>query len=129
MGYYTVIYITAVLVSLVFERQERRHRFELDLEYERLGKVLPPLKPRLSIGTSWLNVVVGAVMLLLGIPMLWSQIQMLKIVPLLKKSHDFMSGMQFEISGVWLATAIALIILGLKSVQQRRGLAKEGPKE
>jgi hypothetical protein len=124
MGLTAILYITAVLVSMMFERQERRHRFELELEYERLGKILPPPKPRLSAPTSWLNVIVGTVMGIMGVPMLLSQFAVLRLSSHLTKPHDAMMGAQFEMSAVWLATSIALILLGLKSVRQHRRLAK-----
>jgi hypothetical protein len=127
MGLTAILYITAVLISMMFERQERRHRFELELEYERLGKKLPPPKPRLSVPTSWLNVIVGAIMGIVGIPMLLSQFAVLQLSSHLTKPIDAMMGAQFEMSAVWLATSIALILLGLKSVQQHRRLAKGNP--
>jgi len=126
MGFATVLYITAILVSIVFERQERRHRFELELEYDRLSKKLPPAKPKLSILTSWLNVAVGIIMTIIGILMLISQFAVLHIPHALDKQPAVITGAQFELVAVWLATSIALILLGLKSVRQHRRLAKEG---
>jgi hypothetical protein len=120
----TIVYFAAILISIMFERQERRHRFELELEYDRLGKKLPSVKPRLSVPVSWLNIMVGMVMAVIGIPMLLSQFAMLRHSPHLMKANDAITGGQFEMSAVWLATSITLILLGLKSVQQHRRLAK-----
>ena len=120
MGLHVILYITAVLVSIVFERQERRHNFELQLEYDRLGKKMPPAKPRLSLGVSWLNVLVGLVMIAIGIPMLMNQFMILDDPRLLSRTPGMSIGAQFEYVAVWLATSVALILLGLKSVYQHR---------
>jgi hypothetical protein len=65
-------------------------------------------------------------MAILGIPMLLSQLSMLRHFPHPMKANDLLTGAQFEISAVWLATSITLILLGTKSVQQHRRLAKGG---
>ncbi len=120
----TFLFLTAVLLSIVLERQERRHRFELGLEYDRLGMSMPPLKPRLSPALSWLNVVVGIIMLIIGEVMLLSQISMLWLFAEKHPMDPQSVAAGFEFVGVWLATAIALIILGLKSVRQHRHLGQ-----
>jgi len=38
---FTSIFIVAVVISAFFDRQQRRHRLELQIEYERLGKKMP----------------------------------------------------------------------------------------
>ncbi len=120
----TFVFVAAVLLSIVLERQERRHRFELGLEYDRLGKSMSPPKPRLSKSVSLLNVVVGIIMLIIGEIMLLSQISMLWFFNEKHPLEPQMLAAGFEFVGVWLATAIALIILGLKSVRQNRLLAR-----
>lgn len=116
------VYVIAVLVSLVFERQERRHLFEESLEYQRIGKEPPQPKPKLPLIESWLNVTVGIFLLLFGILAVWSQLFVLSTV------HDAaertLSGDDIITSSVFIAGGIALILLGLKSVRFHMHLNK-----
>lgn len=120
----TIIYVVAVLVSIVFERQERRHQFELWLEYDRLGKTLLPSKPKLSLTVSWLNVFVGGVLLVLGASFLLTAFSMLRTFGNRLTEVGSHIGPQFEMAAVTIATSISLIFLGLKSVQQNRRLGE-----
>ncbi|HTP13107.1 MAG TPA: hypothetical protein VMM37_05735, partial [Bacteroidota bacterium] len=67
---------------------------------------------------------VGAIMFVFGSFMLWSQFGMLRHSA--GRSELKLMGPQFELSAVWLATAAALILLGLKSAREHRRRATAG---
>ena len=51
-----VVFVVAGVVSIVLDRQERRHKLAIELEYERLEWELPPAKPKLSRTVAVLNI-------------------------------------------------------------------------
>jgi 4-amino-4-deoxy-L-arabinose transferase-like glycosyltransferase len=108
-------FITAVLVSLVFERQERRQAFEESLEYRRMGKEMPKSKLKLPLLESWLNITLGIFILGFGVILLGSIFYILNEIP----SERFYSE-DWEFVSVIIATGIALVLLGSKSVRQHR---------
>lgn len=111
----SLIYITAVLISLVLERQERRHLFELNLEYRRLGKTMPPPKPKLPMLESWLNVVLGLFLMFgLGLLFLWTNFSMLKYSAKNPALGPHQS--EWDFTATILATGVALTFLGIRSL-------------
>lgn len=110
-----LIFVAAVLASLVLERQELRHNFEITLEYRRMQKPMPKLKPRIPLLESWLNIGLGMLLLFLGAFGLYSNFLVLKLMP------GTLTSSELEISGVMLASGIALILLGVKLVKLHRG--------
>ncbi len=118
-----LVYVIAVLVSLVFERQERRHLFYESLEYQRIGKEPPQPKPKLPLLESWLNVTIGIFLLLIGVSAIWSQLFVLRYV--LDETVRTSFRDHILTWSVFIAGGIALILLGLKSVRYHRHLAKK----
>lgn len=114
------IYITAVLVSIIFERQERRHVFEESMEYRRMGKEMPTPKPRLPMLESWINVVIGVIIFVLGVGLIWTNLLVMRIAPRIVTDETTIKGLIDW--GALVAAGIALVILGLKSVLHHRRL-------
>lgn len=113
-----ILYLIAVLVLFIFERQERRHTICESLEYVRMGKTMPEPRPRLPMLESWLFIVIGILVLALGtwIALLWH------ITPPLLPNQDTVNDLLSNSLnwGTGLAGVIALTILGFKSVRQNR---------
>jgi hypothetical protein len=113
-----LIFVVAVLGSLVLDRQERRHRFEKRQEYEHLRWDIPQEKPKLSILEAWAKVVLGALLLALGA---------LFLKAMLAIPADLMtSGMEGQVA-LFLASGFALVWLGVKAVKQHRQYATRRP--
>lgn len=110
-----LIYVTAVLVSIVLERQERRHRFNLEMEYLRLQIPIPPKRPKLPPLESWLNITVGILLLVLG------------ALGLVATLTDVRSSFQDHLNHVagFIAGGLALVILGVKSLKLNNEYAKQ----
>ena len=104
-----LIFVVAVLGSLVLDRQERRHRFEKRQEYERLGWEIPLEKPKLSMMESWANVVLGLLLFALGAFFLKTMLG----IP----AELMMSGWE-SLVALFLASGFALVWLGVKAVKQ-----------
>lgn len=119
-----VLFITAMLVSIIFERQERRHTFYESLEYKRMGKTMPEPEPKLPPLESWLFTVLGIFICALGLGMIWAEFIMARSTPLLahnpRATHEIISGTLDFAAG--LAAGIALTIHGMKSVRMNRRL-------
>lgn len=109
-----LVYMAAVLVSVILERQERRHRFERQMEYIQLEKTLPIQKPKLPRLESWLNVMLGLLITLLGVLMAFSVFHTHTMVRTETRifSHD-----AYLTLAVFIATGITLLILGFKSIR------------
>jgi hypothetical protein len=117
------IYILIILVSLVLERQERRHQFEQRLEYERLHLSPPAPKPKLPLLESWLNVLVGLFLFSIGALVITNRLVILATEP--SSYSEVFEPVEFEVVTVFLAGGIALMILGWKSVKLNRAYRKE----
>jgi hypothetical protein len=113
-----ILYLIAVLVLIVFERQERRHTFYESLEYQRMGKTMPEPKPKLRMLESWLFIVIGISLLALGtwLALLW------RITPQLLPNQDTVNDLLSHSLnwGAGLAAVTALTILGFKSARYNR---------
>jgi len=109
------VFVAAVLVSLVLDRQERRHRFHLSLEYEHLGWEMPRLKPRLSRAEAVLNIFLGAVLLLFGGAALYTMLNL--------ESIGEETGGQYIVAA-FLAAGVALIVVGWKALWEIREYGK-----
>lgn len=114
-------FILIILISLVFDRQERRHHFEKLLEYERLSIPTPKPKPKLLLLESWLNIILGLFLFSLGILFVYSIFSRLS-EPQLSYS---VRPAEFQLFAVFLAAGIALMMLGWKSVKLNRAYRKE----
>ena len=110
------VFVAAVLVSLVLDRQERRHRFHLSLEYEHLGWEMPRPKPRLSRAEAVLSFVVGAVLLIFGGAALYAMLRL--------ESIGEVTGGHYIVAA-FLAAGVALITAGGKAVRENRADRKQ----
>jgi|GEM_PF-1400766 len=110
-----LIYVVAVLVSIVLERQERRHRFNIEMEYCRLQLPMPLIKPKLPRLESWLNIAIGALLLLLGTLFVALTFTVL-LNPKLKSMDLPVQEQTYQAAG-FIAGGLALIILGVKSLK------------
>jgi len=104
-----LIFVIAVLGSLVLDRQERRHRFEQRQEYERLGWEVPLEAPKLSMLESWANVVLGILLFSLGALFLNAMLQ----IPV-----EYVTAGWENLVALFLASGFALVWLGVKAVKQ-----------
>ncbi|MCL5268305.1 MAG: hypothetical protein M1469_09415 [Bacteroidetes bacterium] len=111
---FTSIFITAVIVSAFFDQQQRRHKTELQIEYEKLGKKIPAEPSKLPMLESIANVVVGLILLEIGGLTLW---EMLSTIGILGGDVTSKTApLQTDFSAALLAGGITLIILGTKGV-------------
>jgi hypothetical protein len=107
-----ILYLSAVVVAVALRHQERRHQTELALLYERLGMSVPPRRPKLHKGESWVHIVVGTFLVILGSLTLATNIAVMKEVEVPKA--------QWEFSAVMLATGMTLFFLGLRSLKENK---------
>ncbi len=105
-------YLSAVVVAVILQHQERRHQNELALLYERLGMPMPPRGPRLRKGESWVHIVVGTTLLILGSLSLTTDIAVMKDIDVPQA--------QWEFSAVMLAAGVTLSFLGLRSLRENK---------
>lgn len=103
------VFVAAVLVSLVLDRQERRHRFHLSLEYEYLGWEMPRSKRRLSRAEAVLNIFLGAALLLFGGAALYAMLNLESIGEATRGQY---------IVAAFLAGGVALIVVGWKALTE-----------
>ena len=122
-----ILYITAVLISIILERQERRHRFDESLEYMRMGKTMPEPKPKLPLLESWLFTVIGILVFVLCAGSVWVALQVMRMAPQLLTNpatgNDLVN--QAMNWGAGMAAGIAVTILGFKSVRQNHRLKSQ----
>lgn len=104
-----LIFVIAVLGSLVLDRQERRHRFEQRQEYERLGWEVPLEARELSMLESWANVVLGVLLFALGA---------LFLKAMLGIPAEMMTSGWESLVALFLASGIALVWLGVNAIRQ-----------
>jgi hypothetical protein len=105
------VLVVAVLVSIVLDRQERRHRFHLSLEYEHLGWEMPVPKRRVPRSEAILNIMMGTGFLIFGgiaLRALW-----------LVESIGMPMGGHY-IAALFFALGIALITLGGRGLRESR---------
>ena len=113
---FVAIFIVAVVISAFFDQQGRRHRLELEIEYEKLGKKMPPEPPKLPMLESVANIVVGLILAEIG------GLSILTIVTAVKHAGQFLAQnksflpAETDSAAAFLAGGIALMILGVKSV-------------
>lgn len=120
---FTAVFITAVIIAAFFDQQERRHRLELQIEYEKLGKKMPPAAPKLPMLESIANIVVGIILLETGGLALWGLLGTIGVLggDLVARTAP----LQTDFSAGLLAGGIALVILGVKGIRANRRYIKE----
>jgi len=106
------LYLSAVVVALVLRHQERRHQSELALLYERLDMSMPSRRPKLHKGESWVHIVVGTFLVILGSLTLATNIAVMRDLDIPRS--------QWEFSAVLLAGGVTLSFLGLRSLKQNK---------
>jgi ABC-type multidrug transport system permease subunit len=111
-----LIFVAAVTVVLVLERQKRRHIFEITLEYQKLLWELPMPEPRIPMLESWLNALLGVVMAAFGVLMLLTFLQ----VPADKAVPGWGNTV-----ALFLASGIALTVVGGMAVWQNFAYKKQ----
>lgn len=117
-----IIIATAILVSVILERQERRHIFMESLEYLRMGKGMPKPKPKLSQLECWLNIAVGTILIIIGLGTVLSHLMVVHKLP--EYAMGYVRGALIEYGAI-IAAGIVIIILGFKSIREHRRLSSE----
>ena len=105
------IFFAAVIGGLVLDRQEKRHRYERRVEYERLGWEIPPPLPKLSSLESWVNIVLGVCLIALGV---WFLNVAFRIPP------ESIENDWLTLIALFLASGVALVWIGLKALREIR---------
>jgi hypothetical protein len=105
-----LILVTGILVSIVFDRQQRRHRMELMWEYRRLNLPMPVVKPKLSALQAWLNIVLGVILTALGAV----NVAMFIRHPMIAQGKGM-----FSISVFFIGGGVTLIFLGTMALRER----------
>jgi hypothetical protein len=106
-----LIYLAAMGVSILLERQKKRQESQIALEFARLGYPVPPVQPRIQTLEALLNIAIGIVMVVpavQGFGMIFSN-------PWLMAQTGPGMG---EFFGVLLAAGLTLIFLGSKALRQ-----------
>ncbi len=124
MGF-VLIFLTAVLASLILERQERQHSIELNYAYKRIDRELPRRKPKLPLLESWLNIAVGVYIFIIGVFVAIIMIHMFSLNGAnIEPEHSSILRQNIYFSAVFIATGFALIFLGIKSVKKNKEFAR-----
>ncbi|HLP16000.1 MAG TPA: hypothetical protein VK470_07070 [Bacteroidota bacterium] len=108
-----LILVTGILVSIVFDRQQWRHRIDLKWEYRRLNLPMPDPPPKLSALQAWLNIVLGVILFALGCMHIATIILMVQM-PTELRLNTASSAMLFTGGGA------ALLVLGVSALIERR---------
>jgi hypothetical protein len=111
---FIIIFIAVVLISLLLYQQGLRHRLELKLEYERQKIPIPQMKPKNSVLVSWMNIVLGILMLGMGSISLWALFTVAS--HFVNHPEIKIERIQWEMAAVFVAAGIALPILGILSL-------------
>ncbi len=106
-----LVFASALAVWLLLDRQQKRHRFEIRREYDRLNRALPPFQPRIPKLEAWLNVVMGLLLATFGICILHATMQMPE-GPAMQEPANLIALM--------LGSGVALILVGGRAIGQNR---------
>jgi hypothetical protein len=104
-----LIFVSAVLVSLAFDRQERRHRMELELECSRYGVDPPRQRPRIGRFEGFLNIGAGSLLLIAGGAIVWVLFQ--------APTKSTVAG-GLQLGGLFIAAGLALVLLGARALSR-----------
>jgi len=120
-----LVFVTAVLVSGALERQARRHRFELEMEYERLGIPISLPRPKLKRAEAWMNVGIGILLGLMAIYSILAGFGYMKAAaeaaidrPDMASTFNEAVEPMFITAAFFLASAVALAWLGWRAVRE-----------
>jgi hypothetical protein len=106
-----LIYVTAMGVYVVLERQAKRQKSETALECARLGLRLPPARPKIQALEALLNITIGFVMIfpaVFGFWQIWRE-------PFLR-AHTEPAIVNFY--SVLLSAGLTLMYLGWRALRQ-----------
>jgi hypothetical protein len=106
-----VVFIVAVAVSMVLDRQERRHMLEKKFEYERLGWEMPRTRCRVSTLEAIFEILVGILLVLFGGLVLYAYY-------LISMIGESMGGEYYI--GLFFALGIALVTVGRKGLRENQ---------
>ncbi len=108
-----LVFVSAISVSLVLGRQERRHALELELECSRYGVEPPKRRQRVGRFEGWMNTVAGLLLTGAGA---W-------IVSLILTSPDHAGTTGVvQLGSLLVAAGLALIIVGVRTIRRSRAL-------
>jgi hypothetical protein len=62
-----MIFMAAVAMALVFQRQEKKHWLELGEAYHRAGLELPPPMPMIEKDEAWVGIGLGVLLCIAGV--------------------------------------------------------------
>lgn len=118
-----LIYLTAMVVSILLERQAKRQKSQIDLELARLGCPLPTGPPGIQILEALLNISIGTVLVVPAVHGFW----MIVRSPMLLAQRDPGMG---DFYSILLAAGVTLMFLGSKALRQnllhRRNASEKG---
>jgi hypothetical protein len=100
-----MIFLAAVAVSIVLERQEKRHLSELSRAFDNAALDMPPLRPRITRFEAWTNISLGVLLLGAGGAYAWAVFR-LPMGEAMSPAISFLS--------LLLAAGAALVVLGLR---------------
>lgn len=106
-----LMYLTAMGISILLERQAKRQKSQIDLELARLGFPVPPVQPRIQTLEALLNIAIGFVVLVPAVQGSWV---MFSSPGLVARAGPGMG----EFYSVLLAAGLTLIFLGSKALRQ-----------
>jgi len=102
-----IVVLAAVILTTIFDRQRRRHRFDEEWEYRRLGQAMPIPRPEIKMEESILNIVVGLFFTSFVGYLTWGFFG--------KPSHATLN-LDPGSLGVFLGLGTALVVLGIRAV-------------
>lgn len=111
------VIVSAAVVSVFLDQQKRRHNFEIQVEYEKLGMKWPKQAPKLRMLESIAMTIVGLLIGEIGGIMLVSYIGMIHFhyTPG-RNATEFMLGFLVLGAVFFLAAGLATVILGVRGV-------------
>jgi hypothetical protein len=107
--------VSAVLVAVTLDRQQRRHRLEIEIECGRRGFDIPLQRPRISRFEGYLNVAVGSLLLSGGFAMGWM---------LVGVRHDALPPGSLQAPALFIAAGLVMVVAGGRVLLRSKGQTK-----
>lgn len=111
-----LVFIAAVAVSIILQRQAAKHRREISLESERLGIAIPHRRPKIRALEALLNIDIGCILAGFGAMQIWI---MIAVLPPSFTEGAGMHEMSFNLWGLASLTfsgGLALLFLGARAL-------------
>jgi hypothetical protein len=102
---------SAALVALALDRQQRRHRLEIEIECSRYGVDIPPQRARISRFEGYMNIGVGALLLFTGCAMGW----LLLVARDISAAHG-----SLQVPALFAAAGVVMLLLGGRVLRRSR---------